>query len=71
MTKEWESYAQLSQSQNISFNDDVMVGMSDEEEMERMARSFAGEHYGETLVEVPDAEAIDQDLRDLGIIDNE
>ena len=69
MTKEWTSYAQLNSLSNLSFEGDVVQGMSDEEELLRWAGNSEG--YGETLVDVPDENEFEQDLRDLGLIDNE
>lgn len=71
MTKEWQSYAQLSAAQApFDSYDSEYVGMSDEEELRRMAHNAANAMgTGEVLIEVPSEESIQEDLKELGLVD--
>lgn len=73
MTKEWTSYAQLSMSGNTHSDfDDVVEGMSDEEEMSRWGHNLAqAEETGETIIELPTEESLQSELRDLGLVEDE
>lgn len=81
MTKEWASYAQVSQpglNSDLDSNE-PFYGLSDESEQERWEKLYGqpglGEenydHGEELLVSVPDEEALLQDLEDLGLSENE
>lgn len=81
MTKEWASYAQVSQ---LDLNSDLdpnepFYGLSDESEQERWEKLYSqpglGEENFETqeelLISVPDEQVLLQDLEDLGLSENE
>lgn len=73
MTKEWESYVQVKHGGTQGLSQTEYIGMTDEEELERMRTSFSdGEGVGEVIVEMPDSEeTLMSDLRDLGLVDDE
>ena len=61
MTKEWTSFAQVQAAVSpVDFMDDEVRGMSDEEELSRIAQASG---YGEVLFDYND------DARELGLID--
>lgn len=72
MSKDWTTYAQLKAVDNWD-TQEVYSGMTDEEEMSRMAAAYQdSDGLGEIIVEMPDSdEAITAELRDLGLVDNE
>ena len=62
MTKTWQDYVQVQQTPTPSTSDPVVRGMSDDEELRRMASWYAnGQPTGEMLVDMK------EDLRELGI----
>lgn len=55
-TKEWQSYVQLSQGSSPVGDFPTHSGMSDEEELLRVAANEAELGIGEVLVEIPNGE---------------
>ncbi len=61
MTKEWTSYAQMSQVPGFSPSEGEGTGLSEESEALLWAKAHGGEGVGEVIYE--------QDLRDLGLVE--
>lgn len=72
MSKDWTDYAQLRGGTQVDSNLEY-VGMSDDEEMSRMAASYQdSDGLGEIIVEMPDSEeAMMNELRELGLVEDE
>ena len=65
LTKEWESYAQMTGAPAASPSDLPPVGMSDETESAQWAARAGALGLGETFVEMPGFD--DNDVRGLGL----
>lgn len=78
MTKTWSDYSQLTSLNSRSeFEQDVSQGLSDEEELKRWqdfhghALTIQNEDDEEVLMEIPDRDTAIEELRELGLVDNE